>query len=85
MTEKRFTMVCMGEDLVELNDNGIYKVFNDIGLEKLLNEQHETIQRLKQNIDELLTMDIEEELLEENKQLKRRLMIAEDKVKGLMK
>ena len=80
MTAKRFTMVCMDEDLVELNDNGIYKVFNDIGLEKLLNEQHETIQRLQQNIDELLTMDIEEELLEENEQLKQRINVLDDQI-----
>ena len=37
----------------------------------MLNEQHETIQRLKQNIDELLSVDIEEELLKENEQLKQ--------------
>lgn len=48
MSEKRFTMVCMGEDLVELNDNGIYKVFNDTELEKLLNELHEENIQLKE-------------------------------------
>jgi len=36
----------------------------------LLNEQHETIQRLKDNIDELLSVRIEEDLLKENEQLK---------------
>ena len=40
---------------------------------KLLNEQHETIHRLKQNIDELLKLDVEEELLKENEQLRNRL------------
>lgn len=38
----------------------------------LLNEQHETIHRLKENIDELLSVNFEEELLEENRQLKER-------------
>ena len=43
-------------------------------LAELLNEQHETIQRLKQNIDELLFVDIEEELLKENEQLKKDIL-----------
>ena len=38
---------------------------------KVLNEQHETIQRLKQNIDELLSINVEEELLKENEQLQQ--------------
>ena len=38
----------------------------------LLNMQHKTIQRLNQNIEELLSVDIEEELLKENEQLKER-------------
>jgi len=52
-----------------------YKAFEDsmMGDEVVnrLNEQHETIQRLKQNIDELLSVDIEEKLLKENEQLKK--------------
>ena len=38
---------------------------------KVLNEQHETIQRLKQNIDELLSVNVEEELLKENEYIKQ--------------
>ena len=37
----------------------------------LYEQQKQTIQRLKQNIDELLSVNVEEELLEENKQLKQ--------------
>ena len=43
----------MAEDLVELQDNGIYKVFNDVGLEHLLNEQHKTITRLEKENEQL--------------------------------
>ena len=82
MTAKRFMVDDCGT-LIDMHTRDTFDYVSDVC--DLLNEQHETIQRLKQNIDELLTMDIEEELLEENKQLKRRLMIAEDKVKGLMK
>ena len=81
MTERFMVDDC--GTLIDMHTRDTFDYVSDVC--DLLNEQHETIQRLKQNIDELLTMDIEEELLEENKQLKRRLMIAEDKVKGLMK
>ena len=60
------------DEKVEYED---YQAFVDsmLGDEvvKLLNEQHETIQRLNQNVDELLSVDIEEELLKENEQLKQ--------------
>ena len=66
MTE-RFMLDDAGE-LIDLNNHK----FIDYGEEccNLLNEQHETIQRLKQNIDELLSVDIEKELLEENEHIK---------------
>jgi len=51
-----------------------YKAFEDsmMGDEVVnrLNEQYETIQRLQENITELLSVNIEKELLEENEQLK---------------
>ena len=67
MTNKRFMLDDCGE-LIDLNNHK----FVDYGEEccNLLNEQHETIQRLKQNIDELLSVNVEEELLKENEQLK---------------
>ena len=70
MTQKRFMLDDAGE-LIDLNNHK----FIDYGEEccNLLNEQHETIERLKQNIDELLSVDIEEELLKENEQLKSEL------------
>ena len=68
MTAKRFMLDDCGE-LIDLNNHK----FVDYGEEccNLLNEQHETIERLKQNITELLSVDIEEELLKENEQLKK--------------
>ena len=62
----------MLDDCGELIDLNNHK-FVDYGEEccNLLNEQHETIQRLKQNVDELLSVDIEEELLKENEELKQ--------------
>lgn len=64
----------MVDDCGELIDLNNHK-FVDYGEEccNLLNEQHETIQRLQQNIDELLSVNVEEELLEENKQLRELL------------
>ena len=53
MTEKRFKCVCMAEDLVEFQDNGIYKCFNDVELEKLLNTFHEDLEREKQKYSKL--------------------------------
>ena len=48
------------------------RYYGNKSLAELLNEQHETIQRLKQNINELSSVDIEEELLKKNEQLKKR-------------
>ena len=56
--------------LIDMESRNTYDYVSDVC--GLLNELHE----FKQN---------NEELREENKQLKRRLMIMEDKVKGLMK
>ena len=75
MTDKRFTIkeidnfsygikvtdVILDNDGIELPQSTVCD---------LLNEQHETIGRLKQNIDELLSVNVEEELLKENEQLK---------------
>ena len=85
MTEKRFTIKpsMIVDDVTVIIDNQKEYTFPvlDSTLNymfcKVLNEQHETIQRLKQNIDELLSVDIEEELLKENEQLKHRLAISE--------
>ena len=70
MTTKRFMVDDCGE-LIDLNNHK----FINYGEEccNLLNEQHETIQRLKQNIDELMQLDVEEELLKENEQLKQQV------------
>ena len=60
MTEnKRFKCVCMAEDLMEFQDNGIYKCFNDVDLEKLLNELHEENQELKYQ-NEMLSDELEQ-------------------------
>ena len=69
MTYKRFT----GE--FDKQYSGVYddgEQLTNFEVVDLLNEQHETIQRLKQNITELLSVDIEEELLKENEQLKEK-------------
>ena len=79
MTEKRYTIKpsMIVDDVTVIIDNQKEYTFPilDSTLNymfcKVLNEQHETIQRLKQNIDELLSVNVEEELLEENKQLKQ--------------
>ena len=68
MTAKRF--------MYELHracfrDNG--RIIDTHEVVQILNEQHETIQRLKQNIDELLSINVEEELLKENEQLKEQV------------
>ena len=87
MTEKRFY-------LLNYNNHPIYDSLNDKeynaqfkkqreNLCDLLNEQHETIQRLKQNIDELIQIDVEEDLLKENKQLKEQLSEAKADEKQL--
>ena len=73
MTEnKRFTCKIDESDghLVDVwYDNG-KPIYTASKVCDLLNEQHETIQRLKQNIDELLSVNVEEELLKENEQLR---------------
>ena len=79
MTAKRFTIKpsMIVDDVTVIIDNQKEYTFPvlDSTLNymfcKVLNEQHETIQRLKQNITELLSVDIEEELLKENEQLKQ--------------
>ena len=70
MTAKRF-MVDDAGTLIDMHTRDTFDYVSDVC--DLLNEQHETIQRLKQNIDELLSVDIEEELLKENEQLKQQL------------
>jgi hypothetical protein len=67
MTAKRFMLDDCGE-LIDLNNHK----FINYGEEccNLLNEQHETIERLKQNVDELLSINVEEELLKETEQLR---------------
>ena len=71
MTAKRFTIQGVGiSDHERKRLYDLKTVDGFISIRDLLNEQHETIQRLKQNIDELLSVDIEEELLKENEQLK---------------
>ena len=55
--------------LIDMHTRDTFDYVSDVC--SLLNEQHETIQRLKQNITELLSVDIEEELLKENEQLKK--------------
>ena len=70
MTGKRFNCKFGKHMVLEYNfyDKSKKLTFNDVVV--LLNEQHETIQRLKQNIDELSSINVEEELLKENEQLK---------------
>lgn len=64
----QFDTTNMPKETYEVNGQ-VYSGSND--LMDLLNEQHETIERLKRNVDELLSVDIEEELLKENEQLKQ--------------
>ena len=81
MTAKRFTIKpsMIVDDVTVIIDNQKEYTFPvlDSTLNymfcKVLNEQYETIQRLKQNIDELLSVDIEKELLKENEQLKHQI------------
>ena len=70
MIEKRFKL---GVDEQYGAILGNDKIMRKDEIVELLNEQHETIQRLKQNIDELLSVNVEEELLKENEQLKRQI------------
>ena len=74
-TEKRFELIWETDEMCNVFDNDL-NVNSTISVEDvvdLLNEQHETIQRLNRNIDELLSVNVEKELLEENKQLKQRI------------
>ena len=88
MTAKRFTIKpsMIVDDVTVIIDNQKEYTFPvlDSTLNymfcKALNEQHETIERLKQNITELLSVDIEEELLKENKQLKQRINVLDDQI-----
>ena len=66
MTE-RF-MVDDAGTLIDMQTRDMFDIVEEVC--PLLNRQHETIQRLEQNIDELLSVDIEEELVKENEQLK---------------
>ena len=74
MTDKRFT-INMEDECIDDAKNEIFIDFNDkidfYQLCELLNEQHETIERLKQNVEELLSVSVEKELFEENEQLKQ--------------
>lgn len=69
MTAKRFIVDDAGT-LIDVQTRDMFDIVEEVC--PLLNELHEENMELK-------------ELSEENKQLKRRLMIMEDKVKGLMK
>jgi hypothetical protein len=69
MTEKRFQFNG-ANNCIEYDNESILLDSYGEDIAELLNEQHETIHRLKQNITELLSVDIEEELLKENEQLK---------------
>ena len=98
MTAKRFTWNSkdvMIDDNVTGNQLEVIDITEIDVLLEVLNELHEENQRLrkielvgeplelfKQN---KLVIRNNEKLREENKQLKRRLMIMEDKVRGLMK
>lgn len=80
----QFDTTNMPKETYEVNGQ-IYHGSND--LMDLLNEQHETIERLKQNIDELMQLDVEEDLLKENKELKQsneRLLKMLDNVANYM-
>ena len=66
MTERFMVDDC--GTLIDMTNRNTYDYVSDVC--DLLNEQQETIHRLKQNIDELLSVNVEEELLKENEQLK---------------
>lgn len=68
MTEKRFRL-----DTGCIIDQEENCVLSDKQVRNLLNEQNDTITRLKGNIDELLSVNVEERLLKENEQLKERV------------
>ena len=68
LTEQFVTL--QGVTFVKDDNADVDTYYTVDGAVDLLNEQHETIGRLKQNIDELLSVNVEEELLKENEQLK---------------
>ena len=70
MTAKRFIVDDCGT-LIDMHTRDTFDYVSDVC--DLLNEQHETIGRLKQNIDELMQLNVEEDLLKENEQLKKLL------------
>ena len=63
--------------LIDMHTRDTFDYVSDVC--GLLNEQHETIQRLQENINELLSVSVEEELLKENEQLKKEIK-AKDKI-----
>ena len=80
MSDKRFMIDDCGT-LIDMHTRDTFDYVSDVC--DLLNEQHETIQRLKQNITELLSVDIEEELLKENEQLKQFPVKLENRIQKL--
>lgn len=54
MTGKRFQWVYIKDNTLELQDNGIVKVFNNERLEELLNDLSEENEQLKQRNTELI-------------------------------
>ena len=54
MTGKRFQWVYIKDNTLELQDNGIVKVFNNERLEELLNDLSEENEQLKQYNTELV-------------------------------
>lgn len=53
MAEKRFQWIYIKDNILELRDNGIVKVFNNERLEELLNKFVDENEQLKQNLNEL--------------------------------
>ena len=70
MTERFIISSDSNQNIYDTEEKCYYSSIDAMKLCDLLNEQHETIGRLKVNITELLSVDIEEELLKENEQLK---------------
>ena len=54
MTEKRFQWVYIKDELLDLQDNGVVKTFDNTRLEELLNELHEENKQLKSKLEEIL-------------------------------
>ena len=83
MTERFIVDDC--GTLIDMQTRDTFDYVSDVC--SLLNEQHETIQRLQENINELLSVNVEEELEKENKQLKQsneRLLKMLDNVANYM-